>query len=132
VKYLSDTAHNLDLIPFVANRKMFMSLPLPQQKAIREAAAIAVAQQWKMVDAEEADALVKLREKGLQFDPLPPETRAALRRATSVVVENARKRFGDKLVDSILAVSRPESVPAATANTVSSPVGQKRTPAIRN
>lgn len=64
VKYLSDTAHNLDLIPFVANRKMFMSLQPQQQKAIREAAAIAVTQQWKMVDAEEAAALVKLKEGG--------------------------------------------------------------------
>ncbi len=105
-KYLSDTAHSLDLIPFVANRKMFMSLQPGQQKAIREAAAIAVAQEWKMVDAQEAGALMKLKEKGVQFDPLSPETRAALRRATSVVVESARKRFGDDLIDSILPASQ--------------------------
>ena len=78
--------------------------PTPrQQKAIREAAATAIAQQWKMAAAQDAGALVKLKEKGLQFDPLPRETRAALHRATAVVVVDARKRFGNEVVDSILA-----------------------------
>jgi tripartite ATP-independent transporter DctP family solute receptor len=102
-KYLSDSAHVLDLIPFVVNRKTFVSLRPEQQKAIREAAAIARAQQWKMAAAEEAGALVKLKEKGMQFDPLLPETREALRKATEVVVDDARKRVGGQLVDSILA-----------------------------
>jgi TRAP-type transport system periplasmic protein len=101
-KYLSDSAHLLDLIAFVVNRKAFMSLQPREQKAIREAAAIACAQQWKMAAAEDAGALVTLKEKGLQFDPLPPETRAALHQATAVVVDDARKRFGDEVVDSIL------------------------------
>jgi tripartite ATP-independent transporter DctP family solute receptor len=105
-KYLSDTAHVLDLIAFIANRKAFMSLQPQQQTAIREAAAIAVAQQWKMAAAEEAGALVKLKEKGMQFDPLPPETRVALRRATAVVVDDARKQVGDELVNRILAASK--------------------------
>lgn len=108
VRYLTDTKHNLDLIPFVANRKMFMSLQPQQQKAIRDAAAIAVARQWKMVDAEEEAALAKLRERGIQFDPLPPETRTALRQAAAVVVEDARKRVGSELVDSVLAASKSE------------------------
>jgi TRAP-type transport system periplasmic protein len=131
VKYLTDTSHNLDLIPFVANKKAFMSLQPEQQKAIRRAAAIAVAQQWKMVDAEEASALVKLKDKGMQFDPLPPETRAALRRATAVVVENARKRFGDALIDSVLASTRPGPAPAATAS-VPGPADRGRISTKRN
>jgi tripartite ATP-independent transporter DctP family solute receptor len=106
-KYLSDTAHVLDLIAVVANRKMFMSLQPRDQKAIREAAAIASAQQWKMAAAEDAAALAKLQaEKGMQFDPLPPETRAALRRATSAVIDDAKKRVGDELVDGILAAAK--------------------------
>jgi len=102
-KYISDSAHVLDLIAVIANRKAFMSLQPREQKAIREAAAIACAQQWKMAAAVDADALLKLKEKGLQFDPLPPETRAALHQATAVVVDDAKKRYGDKVVDSILA-----------------------------
>jgi TRAP-type transport system periplasmic protein len=131
-KYLSDTAHILDLIPFVASSKTFMSLQAEQQKAIREAAAIAVAQQWKMMAAEDADALVKLKDKGVQFDPLPPETRAALRRATHVVVEDARKRVGGELIDSILAVGKSGPARATTANTMDAPGGQGRISTKRN
>jgi tripartite ATP-independent transporter DctP family solute receptor len=105
-KYLSDSAHVLDLIAFIANRKMFMGLQPRQQKAIREAAAFAVARQWKMAAAEEAGALETLKEKGMQFDPLPPATRVALRQATAVVVDDARKKVGDELVERILAVSK--------------------------
>lgn len=131
-KYLSDTARILDLIAFVADSKAFMSLQPEQQKAIREAAAIAVAKQWKMMAEEDADALVKLKEKGVQFDPLPPETRAALRQATAVVVENARKRVGNELVDSILAAGKSGPARATTANTTAVPVGQGRISTKRN
>jgi tripartite ATP-independent transporter DctP family solute receptor len=132
-RYLSDTAHVLDLIAFVINREAFMSLQPEQQKAIREAAAIAVAQQWKMMAAEDADALVKLKEKGMQFDPLSPQTRAALRQATAVVVEDARKRVGNELVDGILA-ARQSGRPAraTTATTIAAPVGQGRISTKRN
>jgi TRAP-type transport system periplasmic protein len=104
-KYLSDSAHVLDLIAVVVNRKAFMSLQPGEQNAIREAGAIACAQQWKMAAEQDAGAFVKIREQGLQFDPLPPETRSALRQATAVVVEDARKRFGNEYVDSILAAA---------------------------
>jgi TRAP-type C4-dicarboxylate transport system substrate-binding protein len=50
-KYLSDSAHVLDLIAVVVNRKAFMSLQPREQNAIREAGAIACAQQWKMAAA---------------------------------------------------------------------------------
>jgi TRAP-type transport system periplasmic protein len=120
-KYLSDSAHLLDLIAFVVNRKAFMSLQPEQQKAIREAAAVAVAQQWKMVDADDAEALMKLKEKGVQFDPLPPGTRAALRRATAVVVDGARKQVGDEIIDNILAASNSGPARATTANTIGPP-----------
>jgi TRAP-type transport system periplasmic protein len=102
-KYISDSAHVLDLIAVVVNRQAFLSLNPHEQRAIREAAATACAQQWKMAAAQDAEALVKLKENGLQFDPLPRETRTALHRATAVVVDDTRKRFGDKVVDSILA-----------------------------
>jgi tripartite ATP-independent transporter DctP family solute receptor len=106
-KYLSDTAHVLDLIAIVANRNAFMRLQPHEQKAILEAAAIASAQQWKTAAAEDADALVKLKtEIGMQFDPLPPATRVALRKATAVVIDDAMKRVGDELVNEILAVKK--------------------------
>jgi tripartite ATP-independent transporter DctP family solute receptor len=107
-KYLSDTAHVLDLIAVVANRNLFMGLQPQEQKVIREAAKIAIAKQWKVAAAEDAEALVKLKAKGMQFDPLPPATRAALRRAASVVANRAKSQVGDGVVvDRILAASHP-------------------------
>jgi hypothetical protein len=50
--------------------------------------------------------LAKLKELGMQFDPLLPETRMALRRATAVVIEDARERVGDELIDSIRAAGK--------------------------
>jgi TRAP-type transport system periplasmic protein len=105
--YLSDTSHFMDLIPIVVSSEMFVGLQPPQQKAIREAAAIAVAQQWKMAAADEASSLAKLKELGLKFEPVSPATRAALRKATAVVVDDARKRFGDEVLDGILAARKP-------------------------
>jgi hypothetical protein len=43
---------------------ILMGLAVHYMAGIGEAAAIAVTQQWKMVDAEEAAALVKLKEGG--------------------------------------------------------------------
>jgi TRAP-type transport system periplasmic protein len=105
-RYLTDTAHVFELIVFFANSKTFLSLQPKEQKAVRDAAAIARARQWEMAAAKEAGSLAVLKEKGVQFDPLPPETRTALRQATAVVIEDARKRFGTKLVDSVLAASK--------------------------
>jgi TRAP-type transport system periplasmic protein len=108
-KYISDSAHVLDLIAVVANRQAFMRLLPGERKALSDAAAIACAEEWKMAAADDARSLAKIREKGLQFDPLPPETRAALRKATAVVVEDARKRYGDDIMNTILetAGNRP-------------------------
>jgi TRAP-type transport system periplasmic protein len=58
-----------------------------------------------MIAAEDAGALVMLGEKRSQFDPLSLETRAALQQATAVVIDDVRKRFGDELVNDVLAAA---------------------------
>jgi TRAP-type C4-dicarboxylate transport system substrate-binding protein len=85
-----------------------------QQKAVREAAAIAAVQQHKMTTEDEVTALARLQEKGVQFDPLPPETRAALRRATAIVVDDVKKWVGADIVKGVLAAHR-SSVSAKVA-----------------
>jgi TRAP-type transport system periplasmic protein len=105
-KYLSNSAHTYDLLVFIVNEKTFMGLQPKGQKAIRDAAAIACRQQWKMADERETAALEGLKEKGMQFDPLPPETRVALRRATAGVIVDVRKRLGDRLVDAVLTAAK--------------------------
>ena len=105
-RYLSNSAHIHDVIMLVANKKALTSLQPREQRAIREAAVTACAQQRKIWAARDAEAFEKLKEKGMQFDSLPPETRAALRQATAVVVDDVRKRLGNKLVDEVLAATR--------------------------
>jgi TRAP-type C4-dicarboxylate transport system substrate-binding protein len=70
---------------------------------VREAAKIAVAEQRKMAADAEAATLADLKAKGMQLDPVPAETRAALRKASAGVVDEVRKRIGADIVDKVLA-----------------------------
>lgn len=111
-KYLSDTSHFLDFHVLVANKGILASLDPTQQKAVREAAATAAVRQHEISTEDQAAALAQLKEKGMQFDPLPPETRMALRRATAGMVNDARKWVGADLVNKVLAVN---AKPAASS-----------------
>jgi tripartite ATP-independent transporter DctP family solute receptor len=102
-KYLSDTGHVFDFVIFVASKKTFASLPPEQQKAIRDAARIATAQQWKMAAAVDEAAFAALKESGMQFDPIPAPTRVEFKKAMSSVIDGARKRLGAELVDQAIA-----------------------------
>lgn len=105
-KYLSDTGHVFDLILFVASKKTFLQLTPEQQKAIRESARIAIAQQWKMAASVDATAFEALKASGMQFDPIPATTRAVLKKAMSGVIDGARQRMGATLVDQVIAAGR--------------------------
>jgi TRAP-type transport system periplasmic protein len=105
-KYVADTGHFLDFHILVVNRKAFASLDPMQQKAIRQAAAIAAVQQRKISDEQAATALARLQELGMQFDPLSAETRVALRRATAGVVDDVKKWVGADVVNQVLAANR--------------------------
>ena len=102
-KYVSDTNHMLDLVVLVANKQAFMELTPQQREMIRGAARVTALQQRRMADAGEAAALTELKAKGLQFDPLPSETRIAFRKATAGVIDGVRKRIGAELVDRVIA-----------------------------
>jgi TRAP-type C4-dicarboxylate transport system substrate-binding protein len=101
-KYLSDTGHFFDFIILIANKQMLDGLTAEQKTAAREAARVAVDQQRKMAADAEAATLADLKAKGMQFDPLPAETREALRKASSGVVDEVRKRIGAEVVDKVL------------------------------
>lgn len=105
-KYLSDTRHFLDFHVLAANTRAFASLDPMQQKAVREAASIAAVQQRKISTEQEATALARLQEVGVQFDPLLPEARVALRRATASVVDDVKKWVGADVVNKVLAANR--------------------------
>jgi tripartite ATP-independent transporter DctP family solute receptor len=101
MKYISDTNHILDLITLVANKKAFMDLRPDQQKVIHEAARLAALQQRKMADEGEAASFAALKTK-LQFDPIPPETRVAMRKATAGVINRMKPSIGAELVNKII------------------------------
>jgi TRAP-type transport system periplasmic protein len=105
-RYLSDTAHFHEFHVLVANKKAFAQLTPAQQKAIREAAKIAAIQQSKMSTEAQAAALMGLQAKGIQFDPLSRETRLALRRATTGVIEDVSKWVGADIVNKVLMANR--------------------------
>jgi TRAP-type transport system periplasmic protein len=105
-KYLSDTRQFLDFHVLVANKTAFASLNPAQQKAVREAARIAAVEQRKISTEVAATTLARLQEAGMQFDPLPRETRVALRRATASVVEDVKKWVGADVVNKVLAANR--------------------------
>jgi TRAP-type transport system periplasmic protein len=102
-KYLSDTGHAFDLILFIASKKTFAGLPPEQQKAVRDAAKIATAQQWEMAAAVDQSAFEALKASGMQFDPIPAATRAAFKKAMAPLIDSARKRLGAELVDQVIA-----------------------------
>jgi TRAP-type transport system periplasmic protein len=102
-KYLSDTGHFFDFIILIANKPALEGLTAEGKAAVREAAKTAVAEQRKMAADAEAATLADLKAKGMQLDPVPAETRAALRKGSAGVVDEVRKRIGAEIVDKVLA-----------------------------
>jgi TRAP-type transport system periplasmic protein len=105
-KYLSDSRHFLDFHFLIVNKTAFAGLDPKQQQTIRQAAATAAVQQRKISTEIHATALERLKAAGVQFDPLPAETRAALRRATAGVIDDVRKSVGADVVNKLLAANR--------------------------
>jgi TRAP-type transport system periplasmic protein len=104
-KYLSDTAHFFDFIILIANKKTFDALPPEQRKAVTDAARTTVVEQRKLAAEQEAVAFADLKAKGMTFNPLSAETRAALRNASAGIIDDVRKRAGGDLVDQMLAAA---------------------------
>jgi TRAP-type transport system periplasmic protein len=103
MKYVSDTNHVLDLLVLVANKKAFSRLTPEQQKTIRDVARLTAIQQRKMTDDAEAAAFASLKAAGQQFDPVPPATRMAMRKATAGVINRVKMTVGADLVDKVIA-----------------------------
>jgi TRAP-type transport system periplasmic protein len=108
-KYLSDTDHFLDFHPFIADKRTFMSLDPIAQKAIRQSATIAAARQRVIAEEDEGTARARLRDAGMEIDPVSYEFRRSLRRATAGVVNDVRKWAGAEIVNEVLATRRPVS-----------------------
>jgi len=102
-KYVSDTQHVMDPEVLVANKREFNNLPSEHQQAMREASKVAGEQERRMANYSQAAALAALQARGLQFDPLPPDTRGALRKVAAGVIDGMKGRIDAKLVERVMA-----------------------------
>lgn len=101
-EYLSDTAHFYDYVVFLANKEKMAELKPEYQEAIRSSMADAIAWQRDYNSKANADALKKLQEAGMQFDPISAELRGEMRRLTAPIVDEARGRLGREYIDLVL------------------------------
>jgi tripartite ATP-independent transporter DctP family solute receptor len=101
--YLSGVAPFYDLIIVVADRRGFEALPPEHREHIRSATRNAIGWQRGAAAAAEEAAREELLERGMQFDPVPPEAIAELRRATAGVIEAVKSRIDPALVQAVLA-----------------------------
>ena len=86
----------------VANKRKFDRLPEDQKKAVREAAAEAIAWQRETAAAEDDASRQALIDGGMTFTPLSDDTRAALRERSQSVVGELKERIGADLIDLVL------------------------------
>jgi hypothetical protein len=56
---------------------------------------------------------MSLKDAGAQFDPIPPKTRVAMRKATAGVVDRLKMAIGAELVDRVIAEADRRAVNSA-------------------
>ena len=102
-KYLSDSGHFFDFIVVAANKKKYDGMSAEHKDAVDKAMAKAVAWQRQKAADEDLKARDELVKRGMQFDPISAETRAALKSASSGVVDELRKKIGSDIIDAVLS-----------------------------
>jgi tripartite ATP-independent transporter DctP family solute receptor len=104
--YLSDTGHFFDFINAAANKRAFDRLSSEHQTIVRE--AMTAAMMWQRKEAESLDQSYRERliAAGMEFTPLPDDTRVALREQTKGVVDTIKKRVDPALIDQVLAAAQ--------------------------
>lgn len=101
-KHLSDSGHFYDFINAVANKRLYERLSDAHRAIVDDAMKEAMEWQRKTAAEEEMDWRNKLIESGMTFTPISAETRAALREATSSVVESLKQRVDPAVIDLVL------------------------------
>ena len=102
-KYLTKSDHFFDFISVVANKRQLDALKPEHKAAVQTAMKAAIAQQRSVAAKADAEALEDLKKKGMEYNELTPAVIDQLRKATSGIVDDLRKRLGNELIDSVLA-----------------------------
>lgn len=98
-KYLSNSGHFYDWAAYMVNKSAFDKLSENQQKAVRDAAEKAVAEQRAISLRENQVARDQLIKKGMQYHELSTADLATFREATHSVYVEMRKTLGDEAMD---------------------------------
>jgi len=100
-KYLSLTNHTYSVIELLISKRTFDKLPADLQKAVRDAAATATAEQRKAAAANSKELLATLQTKGMKVNPIGDP--AAFRSSVKGVYDKFRPSIGPELMDAALA-----------------------------
>ena len=100
-KYLSLTNHTYSVIELLISKRTFDKLPADLQKAVRDAAATATAEQRKAAAANSKELLATLQTKGMKVNPIGDP--AAFRGSVKGVYDKFRPSIGPELMDAALA-----------------------------
>ncbi len=104
LKYANDSAHNYSMHILYINKDRWYSLPLEEQKIIREAAAEAVQWQREISKELETKAIQAFAEKNISITKLPQEERDKLYSMT----QSVRDQYYDELSEAILLISETQ------------------------
>ncbi len=102
-KFLTKTDHFFDFIAVVANRRQLDALKPEFKAAVQTAMSAAIAQQRSVAAKADAEALEDLKRRGMEYNELSAAATEQLRKATSGIVDELRKRLGNELIDAVLA-----------------------------
>ena len=102
-KYLTKTDHFFDFIAVVANKRQMDALSAEHKGAVATAMKAAIAQQRSVAAKADDEALDDLKKKGMTYNELTPAVTDQLRKATSGIVDDLRKRLGNDVIDTVLA-----------------------------
>lgn len=102
-KFLTKTDHFFDFIAVVANKRQMDALKPEHREAVKTAMKAAVAQQRSVAAKADAEALEDLKKRGMVYNELPPAVIEQLRKATSGVVDDLRKRLGNEVIDRVVS-----------------------------
>ncbi len=105
-KHFSDSGHFYDFITAVANKRHYDRLSAEHRQIVDEAMQEAMEWQRKTADAEENEWREKLIAAGMEFTPISPDLRAALREATASVVDQLKQRVDPAVIDLVLEETR--------------------------
>jgi tripartite ATP-independent transporter DctP family solute receptor len=100
-KYLSLTNHTYSVIELLISKRTFDKLPANLQKAVRDAAASATAEQRKAAAVNSKELLATLQTKGMKVNPISDP--AAFRSSVKGVYDKFRPSIGPELMDAALA-----------------------------